>query len=498
MIAYPNNFPQPSTDLSGDSETPVIRTDIPNGLIEQFGRFATGRESFNATWVLSQDELTVFEEWFNNDLFGGMLVFGLMLPEGSGYSVQPVRFIGGEYDIGHKDAFWFTVTAQIEKMIVSEAPTNRALPVPQWVRLGINPALSQNLTFEHRNALLTVEPDEGSQTTFRIYPPTDPTQYIYFGINNQGEGDTLITSEDVVPPPIEPVPNWPGDAPNISRTFRISAKRNANRLDMDGGHPRQFAGLETTVKGYEIEWDFTLAQLQSFHDFFYTTLKSGSSIFWLPIPLDGFLSPQQVRFVGGRYGQSYTFHDTFKVTARVDLIVKQTVLPSGAMPWPVYYGPIVEVTANRKMHDAQGKLFVVNPAAGQTISLHIYSHNHEFGLLIVGPGNVLITRGPFILDLGMLSDSSGGEFFKPEFQLRDTIRDIGTIPADNSGGEFLKSAFEIISTIEDIGTIPGDSSGGEFLKSAFEILEVLVDLGTLETDTSGGEFSKPTLELTIP
>jgi hypothetical protein len=499
MIQHPTNFPQPSVDLSGDSETPVVRTDIDNGLIQQFGRFATGKESFSASWVLSQAELTVFEEWFNEELFGGVLVFGLMLPEGSGYSVQPVRFVGGSFDTAHKDAFWFTVTAEIEKMIVSEAPTNRTLPVAQWVRLGINPALSQNLTFDHRNALLTSTPGSGNTTTFRIYPPTDPTQYIYFGLNNQGAGETLITSEDVDPPPVETVPSWPGGAPNINRTFRVSAKRKASRLDMDGGHPRQWAGLETTVKGYEVEWDFTLAQLQTFHDFFYTTLKSGSSIFWLPLPLDGMLTATRVRFVGGRYSQSYIFNDTFKVTARLDVIVEQTVLPSEAMPWPMYYAPLVEVAAHRKvtMADA-GTLFHLAPAAGQTINLHIASNLIEFGLLITGLGNVLVTRTPFVHVLTPMTDTGEGAFGTPTFELRDTIKNLGSVGTDTGSGEFLTSAFELRSVVKDIGTLTTDTGSGEFLKPAFEMLVVLEDIGTIATDTGSGEFLKTSFILDIP
>lgn len=497
MIDYPENLPQPSTSLSADAETPTIRTDIDNGLVEQFGRFATGREDYSATWVLSEAELAIFEEWFNETLVGGVLIFGMMLPEDDGYSIQPVRFVGGEYAVAHKGSFFWTVAAQIEKMIVSVAPANRTLPIPQWLRLAVDPTISQNLTLAHRNALLTVRPDDGSTTTLRIYPPTDETQYIYFGINNQGDGETLITSEDVDPLPPEAVPDWPGSLPNVNQSFRLTGERKAARLELDSGHTRQYAQADATSKAHDVDWTFTLGQLQTFQDFFYVTLKAGSLPFWLTLPVDGQFIPVRVRFIGGRYQESYIFHDTFRVSARVERIVDQTVLPTPERPYPMYYGPTVNVIANRKMLDAQGKFFIVNPAEGQTISLHIYDATPEFGLLVKGLGNVLITRGPFVLDIGTLTDGAGGEYPKPSFSLRDTILDIGTIPGDLGAGEFLKTSFSLVSTIEDLGTLAGDSGSGSFLTTGVEILEVLVDAGTL-TDGGHGEYLKPAISLVIP
>ena len=495
MISYPTNFPQPSTTLSGDSETPVVRTDLDNGLVEQFGRFATGRETYNLQWTLSNAEFVIFEEWFNQTLVGGVLIFGLTLPDAGAYSVQPVRFVGGTYSTSHKSALWWTVTARVEKMFVTVAPTNRTLPIPQWLRLAVDPTISQNLTLAHRNAILTVRPGVGSQTTLRIYPPTDPTQYIYFGINNQGLGETLITSEAVAPIPSEAVPSWPA-LPGVNQAFRLDAKRNAHRLEMDSGHTRQFADADFTVKGYEVEWDFTLAQLQTFQDFFFVTLKSGSLIFWLTLPVDGQFIPVRVRFVGGVYQESYIFHNTFRVSATLDRIVDQTVTPPEDRPYPVFYSPTVNVTVNRKIAAGDaGKLFVVNPAAGQTISLHIYAQLIEFGLLIVGTGNVLITRGPFLVNLGSLADTGTGAFKPVTFELRDTIRVLGTLEADTAGGVFGPVIFELKSFIRGIGTLEADTAAGSFSSAKFELITTLEDIGTLDPDTSAGVFSPVTFEL---
>lgn len=498
MIPYPTTLPLPDVSLSASAETPTIRTDISGGLIEQFGRFATGREIYQVNWQLSEAELVIFEEWFAETLIGGVLVFGLMLPRDGGYEEEPVRFVGGTYGVSHKDALWWTVTASVERMIVANAPTNRTLPVPQWLRLSVDEALSQNLTLSHRNALLTVRPDEGSTTTFRIYPPTSDAAWIYFGISNLGDGETLITSEDVDPLPPEAVPSWPETLPNLNHNFRMDAERKAARIEMESGHSRQYADKLATVRGHDVEFDFSLEQLETFQDFFYTTLKSGSLIFWLTLPVDGQFQPVRVRIVEGRYSETYIFHDTFRVAFKLDRIVDQTVLPTEERPFPMYYAPTVNVATSRKIlaSDA-GKFFIVNPSEGETINLHISSNLIEFGLLVVGPGNVLITREPFVWEM-VSSDSGTGEFRKLGFELRSTELDLGSLAGDSGTGEFLKLGFALVSIIKDIGSLPGDSGSGEFGKLGFEMINVLEDLGTLSGDSGTGEFLKLGFELVIP
>jgi hypothetical protein len=424
-----------------------------------------------------------------------LLVFGLLLPDDGAYSVQPVRFVGGTYQVRHKSALWWNVSARIEKLLVSDAPTNRNLPIPQWLRLSVDEALSQVLTLSHRNSILTVRPADGNTTTLRIFPPIDPTQYLYFGINNQGDGDTLITSADVDPIFPTPISAFPGGLPNINQSFGLDAKRKASRIEMDSGHPRQYAGLLATVKTYQVEWDFNLEQLQTFQDFFFLTLRNGSLPFTLTLPVDNDFAAVVVRFVGGRYSESYLPVDTFRVTATVDRIVEQSVTPNEAPIYPIWYSPTVNVTANRKLTSGDaGKMFVVNPALGQTINLHIYSNFIEFGLLVVGLGNVLITRGPFMNDLGEFGDTGVGTFHKLSFELRTTDLDIGTLTGDTGVGEFLKLGFALVSTTHDIGTIPGDTGVGTFLKPSFEMLTVLEDLGEFG-DTGAGEFLKLGFEL---
>ena len=508
MIAYPTNFPQPSTTFSSAAANPTVRTSVENGLTEQFSRFATGRETFSLEWQLSESELSVFEEWFAETLCGGVLIFGLALPEDGAYSIQPVRFVEGSYSTVHNGAFWWTVSASVEKMLVSNAPTNQTPPVPLWIRLAIDPALSQNLTFAERNVVLTTRPEKDSQTTLRIFPPTDPTQLIYFGLNNQGLGVTQITSEDVAPITPEGVPSWPLTLPNINQNFSFDAKRNASRVDMESGHSRQFSDSQTTIKEYAAEWFFSVEQLQIFQDFFYTTLKAGSLPFWLTLPVDGNFIPVQVRFIGGKYAEAYNFNDTFKVTASVERMVEQTVAPSPDRPFPVFYSPTVEIDKSQNIFDAAGKMLIVNPPEDEEICLYLGNQFIEFGLVVVGLGNVSIKHGAFSKDVAPSS------FQKPVFSLIDVTR---YTSGNDSGSSTFKAAFDLVSLLRDVGgatdlgasafakpvlqlldvlrELPANDSGfSAYQRPGFELIDVLEELGMI-TNAPGSNFYKPNFEL---
>lgn len=500
MIDYPANFPQPGTSFSGDVQTPTIRTDLATGLIEQEGRFSTGLENFRAQWTLSEAELATFEEWFAEDLAGGVLVFGLLLPDEGAYSLQPVRFVGGNYEVSHKGGLWWNVNATLELLALHNAPSNRTPSIPQWLRLAVDPAASQVLTRSHRNALLTVRPGAGSTTTLRILPPTSQAAYIYFGIDNQGDGETLITSQDVAPVIPEAIPSFPLDLPNINVAFNIRAERRAIRAEMDSGHPRQFSASKSTRKTYQVSWEFSLAELQSFQDFFFVTLKSGAGTFYLTLPVDGQFIPVPVRFVGGKYSESYVATDRFKVSATAERIVAQTVTPSTENPYPLFYSPTVNVTGNRKIYlsDA-GKFFIVNPAEGETIYLYISTRRIEFGLLNKGLGNVQITRQPYPLAIGEAGTDAMGTLMNPAvFSLVDTIKNIGSIAPDAFGTSFNLPVFGMVSLLEDVGAIPPEGFGTTFPPAPMELLAVLEDIGTITPDTFGTTYKNAAFTLDIP
>jgi hypothetical protein len=493
MISYPTNFPLPTTSLDGETESPVIRTSLQTGLVEQEGRFATAKRTTRTTWRLSEAELLVFENWFANDLAGGVLVFGMTLPKDGALATVPVRFVGGSYDVTHDGAFWFSVSATIEQLLVESAPSNRTPAVPVWKRLEIDPMTSQVMTLSHRNARLVTNPADGDTTTLRILPPTSKAAWIYFGIKQDGDGEVLITSEDVDPLPPEDTVYFPGTLPNVNSAFSMNSVRQASRLEMESGHSRQWARFDTANKTHKVQWEFDLEELHTFQDFYFTTLRSGGKTFFLKLPVDGQFEEVPVRFVGGSYNESYAGVSRFVVNAQVERITEQTETPETERPYPVFYSPTVNVTANRRIYSTDAfKMFVVNPAEGQTINLHIRALTIEFGVLIKGLGNVLITRTPFLVDLGSVgSDSSGQTILPPSFTLTNTINNIGSVPGDSSGQTVQPTVFNLVSVAEDIGAIPPDYSGQTIQPTSLTLLAVLEDIGAVPADSTG-QTIKPT------
>lgn len=499
MINYPANLPQPIDSLTGQSATPVIRTDMDTGLVVQQGRFATGRSTYQLSWKLDQAEKIIFEEWFNETLSGGVLLFALQMLVDGGIDDVPARFVDGQYDCDHLAGMWFEISATVEILLVTDAPANRTPAVAPWFRLSIDEALSQIMDLNYRNARMITRPALANLTTLRIPPPVGENSFIWFGVQNFGAGDVLITSVDVDPVPVEATPNFPAELPAVENSFSENAKRGTERLDMESGHSRQWSRFETTVKTFNASWQFSLEELQSFRDFFYTTLKAGSKVFTLKLPVDGGFADQAVRFTGGTFKEGYVPVGRFNVAAELEQVVGQTVAPYVLDPHPLYHAPIVSVYANRKITSGDGlKMFEVYPIAGQTINLHIYSRTFEIGVTVKGLGNVLITRGPFLLSVGSFSERASTSFPKTSLELRSLIRELGTIASESAPYSFPRPTVGVLSTIKPLGTIASESAPYSFPRPPFEIKAVLENLGALTPENEPYSFPKATITIDIP
>ncbi len=499
MIDYPE-IPLPLLNLQGEVAVSNIRSSLTNGMVEQNSRYGAKLKTYTANWKLSQAEFFIFEEWFSDTLKGGVLTFEMDGVGDGEIDLQPFRFVEGTFSSSITGGRFYNVQATIESLLPGNALVNAVLPVPMWERLLIDPVSDQELTLGHRNSILVSRPADGDTRTLRVFPPNDATQYIYFGIRNFGDGETLITSADVDPMPPDPVFSFPTSLPLPDMGMVDRGERRTGRIEMDSGHPRQWVEWDTTRKSYIAMWTLTLDQLKDFQDFYFFSLRNGTLRFLIEIPGTGDFSAKAVRFVGGTYQEAYLAGDYWQVSAEMEQVVDQTVFPSNAQPYGLYYSPSVTVNANRKIKAADAnKFFIVNPDEGQTISLHISSQEIEFGILKTGPGNVLITRGPFIVDVGEIpSDASGQVILPAAFTLKNTINDIGAIPGDTTGQSILTTTFNLVSVIEDIGAVPGDSSGQTVLPTTMSILDVLVDTGEVPPDNSGQSFKPTTFTLDIP
>lgn len=484
MIDYPD-IPLPSTSLRDRSDTPVARTQLRTGLIRQRPRFSTGLRSINVSWQFTRSEFAVFENWFANDLAGGVLVFGIP------WNAAPdevYRFAHGRYEARQDHWGKFAVSAALEVLETHFSNATTVPPVAPWLRLVINPVSSQQLTFSHRNARLTANTDDESTTTLRVYNPTSPDLYIPFGIRQTGLGDILVTSEDADPPVVLPPAVWPSTLPAAVSGFTDSSERPVARIEMDGGHVRQAQRFDASAKEYNASWDLSAAQLQTFETFFHVTLQNGSREFTIPLPVDGTFNPVPVRFNGG-YATQYQPVNRFRVTATLDRVLAQSVSEQTWTPFGLYYKPVQDVVSNLKVTAGMaGRLFRVYAAAGQTVSLHIGSLDIEFGILSIGPGSVLITRAPYLHNLGEVQENMGGAFLPPTISL-GTALIVMDDQEDPVTGEFQAPTISLQTTLVPLPE-QTDSAEGAFLDPVLELREVLVPVSD-QSDSVEGAFLPP-------
>ena len=490
MIAYPA-IPFPSAGSFAERvSVPTLQTTLETGLVRQRPRFSTGLREFRASWELTQSEFAIFQEWFATDLVGGLLAFEMDW----GGPERVYRFAGGRYTSTQGHGGRFNVSGNLECLDVFPANATTIPPVAPWLRLVIDPVADQQLTLSHRNAKLTSRPTTGNTRTLRVYNPVSPNDYIYFGLQSYGAGDTLITSESAVPLPVLAAAVWPNSLPRPLSGFGEAQERPAMRLPMDSGHIRQQQRFDASVPTYSITWNFSAAEMATFETFFFTTLQNGSRQFTIPLPVDNAYNAVPVRF-DGAYTSTYRAVNRFQVSATLNRILAQSETETSWTPYGLHYTPTVSVTASRRVLPAEaGQFFVVYAAAGQTVKLHIGAALLEFGVLSTGPGNVLITRSPFQYNFG--ADTTSSQLLRAELSLESVIVDLGSLAPDQATSQLLLPSFELDSALADLGSLVPDQATSS-LAASFDLTEVLVQL-SLDADFTTSQLNPPSFALEIP
>ena len=484
---FPSTVPAPGYGYARRAVPASLRTTLQTGWPVNRARYGTNRSEWRATWRLRGSEFQIFRTWFADDLANGVLLFTVP------WSSEVLRFVGGSFNATQGHGGFHEVSAVLESLGTTNAPINTTPLVPPGRRLAVDPADSQQLTFIHRNARLASRPLDGDTTTLRVYTAESPENYIWLGVRNLGDGETLITTEDSDPPPVEPTATWPTGMPYPDSGFQIEQRAQVARLEMESEHTRQATRFDTFQEGYQVSWTFDASQLTAFQTFFFTTLESGSKAVGIPLPVDGSFNPVSVRFVGG-YSESYAGPDRFRVTAELLRVTGQSVFPENTTPYALHYYPVVEVSEHTLVTSADaGKMFVVSTVEGETVNLHIGQQEIEIGVLLIGSGSVLITRTPFVHDMG--SDTTSSGLVKPSFELESVIVEIETSP-DAAESVLGKPTFELDSVI--VQASPDDDFTESALgKPSLEIKDVLVEI-TPDSDTTTSELKKPVFRLEIP
>lgn len=199
---WPESLPLPQTNLSGLVLNSVIRTQLESGRSRVRNRFGTIIKQFQATWVFLAEEFADFEDFFNDDLEGGVLYFNLNLPEvSSGLGPVSVRFIDGKYSKRYLDVNQWEVTATLEKEVEQSIPDNYGSPLPNWYQVPVDVYESITITAEDSNKLFRVHPSDAETLILLQDTGVDLTAQI-IGIQLMEPGGVLVTNVATNLPPL--------------------------------------------------------------------------------------------------------------------------------------------------------------------------------------------------------------------------------------------------------------------------------------------------------
>lgn len=122
---------------------------------------------------------------------------------------------------------------------------------------------------------------------------------------------------------------WPATFPLPTTSFGADEAGNALRTEMDSGTIRQRRRFSADRVTVDAQWEMGDTEFGVFCAWHKFKINAGSDWFNMVLPLGGGYENHVVRFVGGRYSQSYEEVDNWKVSATLE--VQQRVTFSEAL-----------------------------------------------------------------------------------------------------------------------------------------------------------------------
>lgn len=114
MIAFPEQFPLPTTALSADEQANAIRTRMDSGTVRQRRRFTTEMLAADVTWELTDEETALFIAFHRYKLNLGSDWFTMLLPLGGGVQVHTVRIIDGQFSQKYVDVGRWEISCKLD------------------------------------------------------------------------------------------------------------------------------------------------------------------------------------------------------------------------------------------------------------------------------------------------------------------------------------------------------------------------------------------------
>lgn len=111
--AWPDALPLPKFGMGVNPADQTIRTDMEVGAARARRRTHARIYQVQVSWLFSDAQFVIFQDWFDQGAQGGAAWFSLRLPLGGRLSAQEVRFIG-PVQITNDEGMNWSVSGKLE------------------------------------------------------------------------------------------------------------------------------------------------------------------------------------------------------------------------------------------------------------------------------------------------------------------------------------------------------------------------------------------------
>ena len=198
-ITWPTDpyLPLPMQGFSGTRRKQVLVTQMDSGRRRQRLRCGALEQMFKASWTFTQSQYEAFQEFFDDDLYGGTLEFILPLPRGNSgeYINTAVRFLGGEYDFQILAGGHTSVSARLDQMPGEYETITDPDLMPLLYQRYQEITDDYTIQFTDLNSVLGANPGAGETIIITLPLNAGFSDKFSCGIVNVGQGQVHFVAE---------------------------------------------------------------------------------------------------------------------------------------------------------------------------------------------------------------------------------------------------------------------------------------------------------------
>ena len=114
MNAWPDTLPRPTMAFSNEVEGSAIRTKTEFGRYRSRARFMRQNRMMKVTFEMTDEQRTIFADFWKDDISNGADWFEMELPLTEGVTTHKVRFSAVSYAESHKAILNWNISATLE------------------------------------------------------------------------------------------------------------------------------------------------------------------------------------------------------------------------------------------------------------------------------------------------------------------------------------------------------------------------------------------------